>query len=419
MNPRLYRLLTLLGLLLSISSAPAIEPATPVEQPAAVAPPNVKTDLPASENPTPAKARTVNIAAVGDTMLGSSFPFVEELPPEDGARVLSRVSSLWANSDAVMVNLEGVLLDGAGTGKTCSRPEICFLFKMPERYVAHLKQAGVTVANLANNHVNDFGPTGRKSSVQVLDQAGLLPIGVAESPSRVSRTANGLRVGWIGFSPHANTLPMLDADRVKTDIAQLKKQADIVVVTVHAGAEGLQATRVTRAFEEYLNTPRGNIYEFAHLAVDAGADLVVGHGPHVLRGMEIYKGRLIAYSLGNFATYGRFNLRDINGLAGILKVELSEQGQFLSGQWLGTKQDKTSDSWKQGIGPEPDTASIALLRRLTQLDFPDTGVQIADDGQLSVPVARKTSQPVTPVPSKPTPPPAEPTPSPAGAVNAE
>ncbi len=132
--------------------------------------------------------------------------------------------------------------------------------------------------------------------------------------------------------------------------------------------------------ETFLGEDRGDLRGFARAVVDAGADLVLGHGPHVLRGMEIYKDRLIAYSLGNFATYGRFNLSGFLGVGVVLDVTLTPDGRFVTGKLLPTKQ--------QGAGiPSRDEAgeAIDLIRTLSQDDFPQTGVQVAGDGSLAAP----------------------------------
>ena len=113
--------------------------------------------------------------------------------------------------------------------------------------------------------------------------------------------------------------------------------ADVVIVTMHAGAEGADRTHVPPGTETYLGENRGNVVAFSHAVVDSGADVVIGHGPHVLRGMEWYKGRLIAYSLGNFAGYKVFALGGPLSLSGILRVTLRGDGGFDSGTLVPTR----------------------------------------------------------------------------------
>src|SRR6185436_19838247 len=139
---------------------------------------------------------------------------------------------------------------------------------------------------------------------------------------------------------------------------------DLVIVSFHGGAEGPKADHVMPGRELYLGENRGDLRAFTHAVVDAGADLVIGHGPHVLRGLELYQGRLIAYSLGNFATYGRFSLSGTQAIGAILHVDLAADGSFVSGKILPTQQvDK-------GL-PRKDPASraIAMMSRLSQADF--------------------------------------------------
>jgi len=151
-----------------------------------------------------------------------------------------------------------------------------------------------------------------------------------------------------------------------------------VIVSFHGGAEGRAAIHVPYGTETFFGENRGDLRTFSHAVVDAGADLVLGHGPHVLRGMELYKDRLIAYSLGNFATYGRFNLSGNSGLGVILEVNMDPAGGFISGQLFPTRQIG------QGI-PTKDTQgrAIDLIRTLSHQDFPEYGIQVAQDGTIA------------------------------------
>ena len=118
----------------------------------------------------------------------------------------------------------------------------------------------------------------------------------------------------------------------------------------------------------------------ARVAIDAGADLVLGHGPHVLRGLELYQGRLIAYSLGNFATYGRFNLAGNQAIGAILHVELAKDGAFAGGKILPTQQVDKGLPRK-----DPQGRAIAMMKRLSQADFPRSAPAISETGEISAP----------------------------------
>jgi len=316
MMDRMYRRSRLLAALLLAALLPAAAPARAEDNTAGIAAP-----APA------AQATTIRIAAVGDIMMGTTFP-EEILPPEDGATLFRAATPLLAGFDVVFGNLEGALTDVEKSPK-CPKPRRhgrpCFAFRTPPRYVERLSAAGFTTLNVANNHSLDFGPEGLDNTLAVLDAAGIQAVG-GERVAVV--TVSGKRVAVAGFSyslPHRYVHPLLDIDRAREIVAELKKGHDLVIVSFHGGAEGTGTTRVADAEEEFLGEKRGNVVRFARTAVDAGADLVLGHGPHVPRALEIHKGKLIAYSLGNFATYSMFNLKGESGISYALQVELSPE----------------------------------------------------------------------------------------------
>lgn len=285
--------------------------------------------------PAPAEPATIRIAAVGDIMMGTTFP-EKILPPEDGATLFRDVRPLLEGSDLVFGNLEGTLLEG-GKSPKCGdykpgpgvRP--CFAFRTPPRYAQQLREAGFQALNVANNHTLDFGMEGMDNTLSALDNARIQPVG----GRRVALfAAGGRRIAVAGFSystPTPYVYPMLDIPRAREIVAGLKSTHDLVVVSFHGGAEGAAALAVRDADEEFLGEKRGNPVRFARAVVDAGADLVLGHGPHVPRAIEIYRGKLIAYSLGNFAVYSMFNIKGPSGLGYVLRATLSaETGDILS-----------------------------------------------------------------------------------------
>src|SRR6185436_16439985 len=129
-----------------------------------------------------------------------------------------------------------------------------------------------------------------------------------------------------------------DHDAATALIAKSAKTADMVIVSFHGGAEGASARRVPDAAETFYGDRRGAVKSFARAAVDAGADLVIGHGPHVARGMEIYRGRLIAYSLGTFASYRGIGVSGVLGLTCVLEVRLADDGRFVTGRIRAARQ---------------------------------------------------------------------------------
>src|SRR5512141_366561 len=267
---------------------------------------------------------TIRIAAVGDIMMGTTFP-ESILPPEDGATLFRSVAPLLAGHDIVFGNLEGPLTDASLSPK-CPKPRRggrpCFAFRTPPRYAARLVEAGFTAVHIANNHALDFGMEGLDNTLDVLYAAGIEPVG----GERVAVfTISGKSVAVAGFSYSLRTryvYPLQDIEAARKIVAELKGEYDLVVVSFHGGAEGAPAMRVTDADEEFLGEQRGNVVRFARAVVEAGADLVLGHGPHVPRAIEVYRGKLIAYSLGNFAVYSMFNIKGPSGLGYALQAEL-------------------------------------------------------------------------------------------------
>jgi len=231
----------------------------------------------------------IRVAAVGDVMMGTTFP-EPILPPEDGATLFRSVAPLLAGHDVVFGNLEGPLTDVERSPK-CPKPRRkgrpCFAFRTPPRYAARLAEAGFTAVSVANNHALDFGMEGLDNTLDVLDAAGIEAVG----GERVAVfTVSGKSVAVAGFSYSLRTRyvhPLLDVEAAREIVAELKGEYDVVVVSFHGGAEGAPAMRVTDAEEEFMGENRGNVVRFARAAVDAGADLVLGHGPHVPRAIEV------------------------------------------------------------------------------------------------------------------------------------
>lgn len=308
-------------------------------------------------------------------MLGSTVP-EGFLPPEDGAQMLTEVAPWLSDADLTFVNLEGPLCD-EGTSTKCGAGKNCYAFRSPTRYGEYLKAAGVDMASTANNHSGDFGEPCRRATEKTLDALGIAWSGPPGSIGTVER--EGRRIGLVAFHTSASCNDVNQIPAAVELVKKAKANHDWVIVSFHGGAEGSKATRVIKGPERYLGENRGDLVKFAHAVIDAGASLVLGHGPHVLRALELYRGRLIAYSLGNFATYGRFNLSGPLGIGMVLEVELAEDGAFVKGKILPT--------WQEGEGvPRQDAKAraVAMVKNLTTLDFPTTGPAIADDGVLSL-----------------------------------
>ena len=312
----------------------------------------------------------VAIVATGDIVMGAT----PNLPSDGGRSFFSDVQTDLAG-DVVLGNLEGTLSTGGGSkcGKGSTN---CFAFQTPPSYARWLQQAGFTVMNLANNHAYDFGAGGLQQTTDALAGVGLEWTG---RPGQITvQKVGGIRVALVGFAPYPWAQSLTDIAAAKKLVRKAARSADVVLVTMHAGAEGSDRQHVKRGTELFLGENRGDSMRFAHAVVDAGADLVVGSGPHVLRGMEWYKGRLVAYSLGNFAGYKVFSLGGPLSTSGILRVTLRGDGKFETGRLVPTH--------LVGAGLpaiDPAEAAHGVVRTLSRDDFGARAVKISRDGILS------------------------------------
>ena len=315
-------------------------------------------------------AGVVTIAAVGDIVMGST----PNLPPGGGRSFFDGVQS-DLDGDVVLGNLEGTLSSG-GSSKCGSGSTNCYAFHTPPSYAQWLRKAGFTVMNLANNHAFDYGPTGQAQTLAALGGQSLAHTG---RPGEIAYQQVGeIRVAVVGFAAYPWAQSLTDIPAARQLVRTAAANADVVVVTMHAGAEGTDHTHVPRGTATYLGENRGNVVAFSHAVVDAGADIVIGSGPHVLRGMEWHRGRLIAYSLGNFAGYKVFALGGPLSLSAILRVTLRGDGAFESGTLVPTR--------LVGAGvPALDPAESAhgIVRSLSQADFGARGVKVSASGGLS------------------------------------
>lgn len=321
------------------------------------------------------KSDTLSIIGVGDIMLGTAYPD-GYLPPSEGKYLLKPVESILKNADVTFGNHEGTLFDGKGTPKQCQNPSQCYAFKSPEKYATYLANAGFDVMSVANNHSGDFGPAARLRTMEVLGKSGIAVSGTTQNPYCIFEK-NKIKYGLASFAPNPGTPSINKISEAKTIVEELKALCDIVIVSFHGGGEGASRQHVTRKSEIFLGENRGNVYQFAHAVIDAGADIVFGHGPHVTRAVELYKDRFIIYSMGNFATYGRFNLKGVSGIAPIIKVYVDKQGKFLKGKIFATKQEGEG-------GPVPDASNAVIykIQQLTNSDFPESVLLISDNGNI-------------------------------------
>lgn len=316
----------------------------------------------------PPTGKPVSIEWAGDMVLASSFG----MPPEGGRQSLAAVVDTLKGADLSFGNLEETMSTTAGS-KCGAGSSNCYAFQAPPRMSSLLRSAGFDVMNMANNHAYDFGPTGRAQTVAALTRVKIAATG---APGQITvLESHGTRVAFLGFAPYPWAARL---DQIPQAVALVKRaatKADLVVVAIHAGAEGSSATHVPHGTEYFLGENRGNSRAFAHAVINAGADLVVGSGPHVLRGIEQYRGHLIAYSLGNFAGFNNFSLGGTLSLSGILRVVLAPDGSWQSARLIPVA--------LKGAGLpalDPSNASVRLVSQLSREDFGTSAARFAPDG---------------------------------------
>lgn len=242
------------------------------------------------------ESRNITLYAVGDVMLGRYIAKVMTLRGSDYP--FREISATLRRGDIVFGNLEAVI---SNDSVAPSYPEKPYNFHASKEAAQALKRAGFHVLNLANNHAMDFGPGALLETRRLLSEQGIVTMGAGNDLNEARRSGivikNGTRFGFLGYGVahsrsvyatgrHAGIAPVV-LEAIHTDILSLRKHADIVIVSLHWG-------------KEYDVVPSRKQREEAHQIIDWGADMIIGHHPHVMQGIEIYKDRVIAYSLGNF-----------------------------------------------------------------------------------------------------------------------
>lgn len=325
---------------------------------------------------------SVTLAFTGDVLMGTNFPDTSYVTRDRGRSLFVDCADILRGADLAVGNLEGTCYYGTEgkIKKKLTSTSSCYVFRMPGDHALRLVEAGFDAMGVANNHVGDFGPAGRRLTVENLRSVGLQPSGQKGLAEEALIERNGVRYGYLAFAAFCgNTLDVNDSVSRDALISRLRPQCDILVVSFHAGAEGTSACHVPRKTEFFLGENRGDVYKFAHECIDRGADIVVGHGPHVPRAMELYNGHLIAYSLGNFCAPFRMSTSGVTGLAPLLWVQLdTSTGHFRKGRIVSFKQVK-------GAGPRKDDthAAARCIASLTQQDFPNSGLIISEEGMIT------------------------------------
>ena len=321
-------------------------------------------------------ARVLTIAVCGDIMMGTTYPTVQ-LPANGGADIFSDVTPVLSAADVACGNLEGAMADGGNSTKRGGANS--YSFRMPTSFTPLLTSAGFDFLSMANNHANDFGAQGIASTERCLREQNIGFAGIKGHQEYAIKEINGVRYGFCAFGHNQYTLRTQDIATVQRIVKTLADSCDIVIVSFHGGAEGPRYKHLPRGKETFLGEDRGDLRAFARVCIDAGADLVYGHGPHVTRAVDIYKGRFIAYSLGNFCTPYGMSLGGVNAYAPVIEVKLDERGNFLEGKIHSFVQQR-------GVGPRKDESNAPAreIKMLTEADVPDAALKIGDDGSIEL-----------------------------------
>ena len=330
-----------------------------------------------------AQSDTITVVAVGDVMLGSILPNRSYLPPQGEENHLFDEVKPYFNGDVVFCNVEGTFTDNNLGAKHCNNPSQCYTFGMPTSYAKVYRDAGFNLASVANNHSGDFSDYGKRNARRLFDSLGINWAGFVDKPT-AEFTIKGVKYGFCAFAPNNGTVSINDLEGAKALVKKLAETCDIVIVSFHGGAEGRSYQHVPKKQETCFGENRGNVYLFAHTMIDNGADIVLGHGPHVTRAVEVYKNRFIAYSMGNFATYSNVSIAGESGLAPIFRVKMNgKTGDFISAETIPTYQIK-------GKGPLIDSQKrvIKVIKSLTAADFKENLPNITDDGIITAPSSK-------------------------------
>jgi poly-gamma-glutamate capsule biosynthesis protein CapA/YwtB (metallophosphatase superfamily) len=288
------------------------------------------------------------------------------------ARALAPVSGLLHRANVTLGNLEGTLSVGGPSKCGGIGGGSCFAFQAPPSTAGQLRSLGFDLVNMANNHSLDYGYSGRAQTISALNGAAIAHAGLP-GEIRVVPVA-GVRVAFVGFAPYFFDANLLDIPTAQELVRRARTRASLVVVIIHAGAEGVGALHTPYGTEYFVGENRGNPRAFAHAMIDAGAAIVFGSGPHVVRGLERYRGRLIASSVGNFVGYHTLAGGGVLSDSAILRVTLGKRGRVLAGHWISIRLE-------DGLPrPDPTNASATLVAALSRQDFPADHFEIGPRG---------------------------------------
>ncbi len=285
-------------------------------------------------------------------------------------------TTLFTSLDIMTGNLEGVISESEDHKSKCDKmgKSNCFMLRGSPDFANVLKLEGFDVVNIANNHSFDFGMSGFIDTQSALDSVGIKHTG-AKGKIALVETSKGT-VAFVGFAQNYQLNSLLNKKEIIAMISEARKQADIVVAMIHAGGEGSSHLMVPEGDEIYLGENRGDTQKIAHTMIDAGADMVLGSGPHVLRGIEMYKEKIIAYSLGNFYASNKLSTRDFLGISGILVVNIEPDRTIQSVKVVPVHINAATGA------PVLDQngAAIRLINHLSRENFAENGISLDENG---------------------------------------
>lgn len=314
--------------------------------------------------------RPITLEWVGDIALSTQ----RGLPPGGLLGALAPVRGLLRRADVTLGNLEGTLSAGGASKCGGIGGGDCFAFQAPPWIAGQLHALGFDLVNQANNHSMDYGAAGRAQTLAALRRAHIAVTGL---PGQVTvLKAGGRRIAFVGFAPYPYDASLLDIPAAQALVRRARSRANTVVVIIHAGAEGADRLHTPHGSESYLGEDRGDPRAFAHAVIDAGASIVLGSGPHVIRGIQRYGGHPIAYSLGDFVGYHTLADQGVLAESAILRVTLSAKGRLLAARWIPIH-------LREGL-PRPEGRggrSVRLVSSLSASDFPHSHYFIEPDGR--------------------------------------
>ncbi|KOA19393.1 capsule biosynthesis protein CapA [Clostridium homopropionicum DSM 5847] len=271
--------------------------------------PNKKVDTEkSSQKPTYTE---ILLSSTGDCTLGSddkysyedSLPHVLKKNNNDYSYFFKNVYSIFSSDDITTVNFEGTLTNSS------TKADKQFAFKAPPEYAKILSSSSIEGVNLSNNHIFDYLNIGFKDTKEALKKENIKYFG--EGNTWIEEV-KGVKLGFLGYKGYYNSKEL--QNKIKNDISELKSKNCIIIINFHWGDEG--------SYE-----PNSTQKSLAHFAIDNGADLIIGHHPHVLQGIEKYKNRIICYSMGNFSFGGNKNPSDKDTM--IVQVKFKTQNSML------------------------------------------------------------------------------------------